>query len=75
MVTKRPNGKYLIAINSNIAEEQFVIVATKKGSKAVTYRATTNDGGDVMILTARNLSGFTLTLRVNGDYMDKVRIK
>jgi hypothetical protein len=75
VVTKRPNGKYLIAINSNIAEEQFVIVATKKGSKAVTYRATTNDAGDVMILTARNLSGFTLTLRVNGDYMDKVRIK
>ena len=74
-VTKNANGKYLIAINSNVAEDQFIVIATKKGSKSITYKATTNDSGDVLLLTARNLSGFTLTLRYNGDYMDKEKIK
>ena len=74
-VTKKSNGKYQIRINSNVAEEQFIITATKKGSKAVTYKATTNDSGDVIILTSRNLSGFTVTLRLNGEYMDKEKIK
>jgi hypothetical protein len=74
-VTKKSNGKYQIRINSNVAEEQFIITATKKGSKAVTYKVTTNDSGDVIVLTSRNLSGFTLTLRLNGEYMDKEKIK
>jgi hypothetical protein len=65
----------LIAINSNIAEEEFIITAIKKGSRAVSYKATTNEYGDASILTARNLSGFTLTLRLNRNYMDRVKIK
>jgi predicted nucleic acid-binding Zn-ribbon protein len=74
-VTKKSNGKYQIKINSNVAEEQFIITATKKGSKTVTYKATTNDSGDVIVQTTRNLSGFTLTLRLNGEYMDKEKVK
>ena len=74
-VSKRSNGKYQLLISSNVADDRLVITATRKGYKSITYRVNTNDSGDASIITARNLSGFTLTLRYNGDYLDKVKAK
>ena len=74
-VNKRSNGKYQLIISSNVAENQLVISATRKGFKSITYRVSTNDSGDASIVTSRNLSGFTLTLRYNGDFLDKVKAK
>jgi hypothetical protein len=74
-VNKRSNGKYQLIISSNVAENRLVISATRKGFKSITYRVDTNDSGDASIVTSRNLSGFTLTLRYNGDFLDKVKAK
>jgi hypothetical protein len=74
-VSKRANGNYQLLISSNVAEDLFVITATKKGAKAITYRVTTNEAGDISVITSRKLAGFTLTLRLNGDYMDRVKAK
>jgi hypothetical protein len=52
-----------------------VITATKKGAKAITYRVTTNEAGDISVITSRKLAGFTLTLRLNGDFMDRVKAR
>ena len=74
-VSKRSNGKYQLVISSNVSEERLIISATRKGFKSITYRVNTNDSGDASIITSRNLSGFTLTLRYNGDNLDKVKAK
>ena len=75
VATKQSNGKFKLLITSNVAEDRLVITATRKGYKSITYRVNTNDSGDASIITVRNLSGFTLTLRYNGDYLDKVKAK
>jgi hypothetical protein len=74
-VIKQSNGKYRLTVYSNVADDRLVISATKKGSKSITFRVNTNDSGDAIIITSRNLSGFTLTLRYNGDYLDKVKAR
>ncbi len=74
-VNKRSNGKYQLLISSNVAEDRLIVSATRKGFKSITYRVNTNDSGDASIITSRNLSGFTLTLRYNGDFLDKVKAK
>jgi hypothetical protein len=74
-VTKRSDGKYKIDLNSNIVEEQLVITATRKGFKSIVYRVETNEFGDVSIITSRKLSGFTLTLRFEGELLASVRAK
>ena len=74
-VTRQSNGKYKLLIISNVAEDRLVITATRKGFRSITYRVNTNDSGDASIITSRNLSGFTLTLRYNGEYLDKVKAR
>ncbi len=72
---KRPGGKYLLVINSNIPEERLTVTATRKGFKTISYRAQTNYFGDVSILTTRNLLGFTLNLRYEKQFLDRVTVK
>jgi hypothetical protein len=74
-VAKRASGKYLLEINSNISGERINIRATKKGQRTISYNASTDDSGDISILTSRNLLGYTLTLRYEGIIMDKVLVK
>jgi predicted nucleic acid-binding Zn-ribbon protein len=61
-------GKYTLLIKSNIAEDQLVISATKKGFKSITYKITTNEIGNASIITSRKLAGFTLTVRYGGEF-------
>jgi hypothetical protein len=58
-VIKQSNGKYRLTVYSNVADDRLVISATKKGSRSITFRVNTNDSGDAIIITSRNLSGFT----------------
>ena len=74
-ISQQSNGKYKLLISSNIAEDQLIITATRKGYKSITYRVNTNDSGDAVVITKRNLSGYTLTLRYNGDYLDKAKAR
>jgi hypothetical protein len=73
-VTKQTTGKYKLMVSSNLADEKLVLSATKKGFRSISYRVLTDESGDVSIVTNRNLSGFTITLRYDGEFLTRVRI-
>ena len=75
IVSKRSDGKYKFSISSNIANDTLVISATRKGSKIISFNVKTNKNGNASIITSRNLSGFALTLRYNGESLDTVKVK
>ena len=64
--------KYLVAISSNLGEEDLVLRATKKGAKSLQYKVTTNAEGNVKFSTKNVLKGFTMTLLFNGERLDSV---
>jgi len=74
-VTRNSEGKYKLQVKSNIAEDQLICTATKKGFKAITYRVTTNEFGSASIITSRKLSGFTITVRYSGEFLTSTRVK
>ena len=67
--------KYLVAISSNLGEEDLVLRATKKGAKTLQYKVTTNAEGNVKFSTKNILKGFTMTLLFNGERLDSVKVK
>ena len=67
--------KYLVAISSNLGEEDLVLRATKKGAKTLQYKVTTNAEGNVKFSTKNVLKGFTMTLLFNGERLDSVKVK
>jgi peptidylprolyl isomerase len=71
----RSDGKYRITVTSNVYSDNLVITATKKRSKSIVYKIYTNDLGSASTITSRKLSGFTLTLRYNSEYMDQAQVK
>ena len=72
-VTKQGN-KYLIKVDSNIAGGSFSLVATKKGSKSISFKVGTDDAGSYALRTTRNLKGFLLVLKYNGELLDKTQV-
>ena len=72
-VTKQGN-KYLIKVDSNIAGGSFSLVATKKGSKSISFKVGTDDAGSYALRTTRNLKGFLLVLKYNGELLDKIQV-
>ena len=72
-VTKQSN-KYLIKVDSNIAGGTFSLVATKKGSKSISFKVATDDAGSYALRTTRNLKGFLLVLKYNGELLDKLQV-
>lgn len=74
-VVMRSDGKYRITVTSNVYSDNLVITATKKRSKSIVYKIYTNDLGSASTITSRKLSGFTLTLRYNSEYMDQAQVK
>ena len=73
-VTKQ-GSKYLIKVDSNIAGGSFSLVATKKGSKSISFNVATDDAGAYVLRTSRNLKGFVLVLKYNGEPLDKTTVK
>jgi hypothetical protein len=73
-VTKQ-GSKYLIKVDSNIAGGSFSLVATKKGSKSISFKVGTDDAGSYALRTSRNLKGFVLVLKYNGEQLDKTTVK
>jgi hypothetical protein len=65
----------LISISSNLGEENLVLRATKKGTKTLQYKVSTNGEGNAKFSTKNILKGFTMTLLFNGERLDSFRIK
>jgi hypothetical protein len=72
-VTKQ-SSKYLIKVDSNIASGSFSLIATKKGSRPISFKVVTDDAGSYALRTSRNLKGFLLVLRYNAEMLDKIQV-
>jgi hypothetical protein len=72
-VTKQSN-KYLIKVESNISDGTFSLVATKKGAKSISFKVGTDDAGSYALRTTRNLKGYLLVLKYNGELLDKIQV-
>jgi hypothetical protein len=49
-------------------------VATKKGAKSISFKVGTDDAGSYALRTTRNLKGFLLVLKYNGELLDKIQV-
>jgi len=74
-VARLNNGKYTIKVDSNLESEAVLIYASKKGSRTIKFSANTGATTQLKITTSRNLKGYTLVIRFNGDVLDKVLVK
>jgi hypothetical protein len=74
LVVTKQTSKYLIKIYSNIAGESFSLVATKKGSKSISFKVNTDNSGSYILRTSRNLKGFLFVLKYNGELLDKTQV-
>ena len=72
-VAKQGN-KYLIKVDSNIAGGSLSLVATKKGSKSISFKVGTDEAGSYVLRTTRNLKGYLLVLKYNGELLDKIQV-
>jgi len=72
-VTKQ-SSKYLIKVDSNIASGSFSLIATKKGSRPISFKVLTDDAGSYALRTSRNLKGFLLVLRYNAELLGKIQV-
>lgn len=66
-------SSYKISVNSNREKTVMQIIARKRGAKNIVWTLTTDDNGAKSILTSRNLKGFTLALRVDGETVDTAK--
>jgi hypothetical protein len=67
--------RYSISVSTNLADEALVVRATKKGSKSLQYKITTNEDGESKFSTKNKLKGYTLVLLFNGERLDSFRVK
>ncbi len=72
-VAKQGN-KYLIKVDSNIAGGSLSLVATKKGSKSISFKVGTDEVGSFVLRTTRNLKGYLLVLKYNGELLHKIQV-
>ena len=71
---QKSGNSYMIRVTSNREKTQMQIIARKKGSKNIVWTLTTDGNGAKGILTSRNLKGFTLALRVDGETVDTAKV-
>ncbi len=73
-VTKTGN-KFLISVSSNLDQESVQIKATKKGSATIRFNKQTYSDGTLKFTSTRKLSGFTLTIFLDGDKLNSLKVK
>ena len=61
-------------VDSNIASGSFSLIATKKGNRSIKFMVYTHDNYSYTLRTSRNLKGFVLELRYNGELLDKTQV-
>jgi hypothetical protein len=67
--------KYTLRVKSNLEQEDIVVRATKKGTRALVFRTTTDSKGVKNIVTNRNLAGYLLALVFDNQTLSKFTIK
>ena len=69
-VTLKSTKSAVVNVTSDVPDIKLIITATKQGSKPIVFNIKTNGEGDGQIKTSKNLTGYTVTLSVNGVKLD-----
>jgi hypothetical protein len=69
-VTLKSTKSAVINVTSDVPDIKMIITATKQGSKPIVFNVKTNSDGDGQIKTSKNMTGYTVTLSVNGVKLD-----
>jgi hypothetical protein len=75
LAVSKIGSRYLISINSNLDQQSVQIRATKKGSSTIRFERQTNSDGNLKFATTRKLSRYTLTVYLNGDKLNSIKVK
>jgi hypothetical protein len=67
-------ARYIVKVDSNLAEESLVIRGVKKGSKSLKFTLNTDEDGVAGVKTKTKLAGFTLTLYFGSTKLDSVKV-
>ncbi|GDX24988.1 hypothetical protein LBMAG10_16530 [Actinomycetes bacterium] len=67
-------ARYIVKVDSNLAEESLVIRGVKKGAKSLKFTLNTDEDGVAGVKTKTKLSGFTLTLYFGSTKLDSVKV-
>jgi hypothetical protein len=67
-------ARYIVKVDSNLAEESLVIRGVKKGSRSLKFTLTTDEDGVAGVRTKTKLAGFTLTLYFGSTKLDSVKV-
>ena len=70
----RVDGGYRLRVDTNSPETAFTIVARKPNAKVLKWALDTKSTGAVVFTTKRNLAGYTLRLRMEGETLDVVKV-
>jgi len=70
---RKSGSSYLMRVTSNQENSEMEIIAKKKGQKNISWSFKTDNSGAKKILTSRNLKGFTLFLRFDGETVDTAK--
>ncbi len=71
--TKQAN-KYLIRVDSTIANGSLSLIATWMGGKTLGFRVNTADDRGYALRTSNNLKEFALVFKYNGELLDKIQM-
>jgi hypothetical protein len=75
LIATKTGSRYLISITSNLDQESVQVRATKKGSSTIKFDKQTNSDGNLKFTTTRKLSGYTLTVYLDGDKLNSIKVK
>jgi hypothetical protein len=75
VVDKNSNGKFLIAVYSNVIEKPVSLKASKNSSKQISILVQTDSYGYGSILTSQKLSGYKLSAIVNAKVKTSTTVK
>ena len=74
LVITRSGGLYRLRVDTNSPETPFTVTARKPGAKVLKWSLNTKATGAVAFSTKRDLSGYTVRLRMEGQTLDVVTI-
>ena len=62
--------KSTINVSVDLASINLIVTATKKGQKSIIFKVTTDNEGDAVVKTNKNLNGYTVTLALGKTKLD-----
>jgi len=74
LVITRSGGTYRLRVETNSPETPFTVTARRPGAKVLKWSLDTKATGAVAFSTRRDLSGYTIRLRMEGQTLDVVTI-